>query len=255
MSNALAAADVVTQFACRQGDRCLVLSHRLQQCITHAPQLEEELAIANIALDLLGQARSLYTYAAGRIGPDLTEDDLAFGRDADEFWPPALVEQPNTDFALVMGRQLLHDLWADELWRAMRSSTDPTLAAIAGKAAKETAYHLMHASTWVVTLGDSTPDAHDRMSAALTALWPFVDELFSTDDLVASVAALGVAPDPATLRRSWDARLDAILEDATLTRPTGQARPPAGRDRCSDDLRAVIDELHELHAQHPGARW
>jgi ring-1,2-phenylacetyl-CoA epoxidase subunit PaaC len=252
LSRTLAAADPVTRLLCRHGDRSLVLSHRLQQCLTHAPSLEEEMAIANIALDLLGQTRALYGAVAERIGAD-GDDDLAFGRQASEFAPPLLVEQPNTDFAAVMVRQLLHDVWTRELWERLHASSDPFLAAVAAKAVKETTYHLMHATTWVVTLGDSTPEAHRRTQAAVDALWPFVAELFIDDPVSLAAAERGVAPRAADLRAAWDVRIGMILHDATLERPNDVAIPAAARPTAA--LREVIDELQELRRRHPGARW
>jgi ring-1,2-phenylacetyl-CoA epoxidase subunit PaaC len=243
--------DATTRFATRHADRCLVLSHRLQQCITHAPQLEEELALANIALDLLGQARALYSYAATRLGDGRTEDDLAFMRDADQFLSPRLVQQPNTDFAAVMVRQLLHDLWALEFWQSLTASPDPLFAGVAGKAVKETTYHVRHSSEWVVVLGDSTDEAHRRTQTALDALWPFVDQLFHCDPDTRQLADAGIVTVPGDLRPAWDARLDAVLGAATLTRPA-HAAGPAGHD---PGFAALIDEMQQLPRAFPGARW
>jgi ring-1,2-phenylacetyl-CoA epoxidase subunit PaaC len=248
-------ADAVTRYSCRHADRCLVLSHRLQQCITHAPQLEEELALANIALDLLGQARALYSYAASRLGDGLTEDDLAFLRTADEFANPTLVEQPNTDFAAVMVRQLLHDLWALQLWQALTDSPDELLAGVAGKAVKETSYHVRHASEWVVAMGDSTEEAHRRSQSALDALWPHVGGLFVDDPVTAQLAGQGIVPHPAGLRPAWDARVDAVLAEATLTRPNTAATDRRDQPAHSDHFAALVDEMQQLHRSFPGAQW
>lgn len=248
-----ATADGTTRFATRHGDRCLVLSHRLQQCITHAPQLEEELALANIALDLLGQARVLYSYAADRLGADSTEDDLAFGRAADQFGSPALVEQPNTDFAAVIVRQLLHDVWALEFWTSLTNSTEQLFADVAGKAVKETGYHVRHSSQWVVVLGDSTDAAHRRAQGALDSLWPYVDELFAADATTEQLVANGVIAHPGSLRPKWDVSVDAILADATLQRPVTQSA--AIRLGPSPELSTLIDEMQQLPRAFPGARW
>jgi ring-1,2-phenylacetyl-CoA epoxidase subunit PaaC len=256
MSASIVLADATTRFAVRNGDRCLVLSHRLQQCVTHAPQLEEELALANIALDLLGQARALYSYAASLVGGGLTEDDFAFMRAAAEFQNPTLVEQPNVDFAAVMVRQLLHDLWAIEFWRALTASRDELFAGVAGKAVKETSYHVRHASEWVITLGDSTDEAHRRSQSALDTLWPHVGQLFHTDADTADLARAGVVPDPAALRSAWNANIDAVLSDATLDRPADvDSAVPAENGRHSEGFQALIDEMQQLHRSLPGAQW
>jgi ring-1,2-phenylacetyl-CoA epoxidase subunit PaaC len=255
MSASIVLTDATARFAVRHADRCLVLSHRLQQCVTHAPQLEEELALANIALDLLGQARSLYSYAASLVGGDLTEDDFAFGRSAAEFHNPALVEQPNVDFAAVMVRQLLHDLWAVEFWRALCASPDDCFAGVAGKAVKETAYHVRHASEWVVTLGDSTDEAHRRTQSALDSMWPHVDELFHADVDTAHLAGIGVVPDPTSLRPPWDTRIEGVLADATLDRPADVASPGSGPAQHSPGFAALIDEMQQVNRSFPGATW
>lgn len=252
MTTFTSAADATTRFSIRHADRCLVLSHRLQQCITHAPQLEEEMALANIALDLLGQARALYSYAASRLGDGLTEDDLAFLRGADEFENPSLVEQPNGDFAEVMVRQLLHDLWAIEVWRALSESSDELLAGVGAKAVKETAYHVRHASEWVVTLGDSTDEAHARTQAALDLLWPRTAGLFQVDAATAKLVEEGIVPDLDHVRAVWLARLDAILEEATLDRPVDAS---AGADVHGREFVSLIDEIQQLHRAFPGASW
>jgi ring-1,2-phenylacetyl-CoA epoxidase subunit PaaC len=255
MNASIALTDATTRFSVRHADRCLVLSHRLQQCVTHAPQLEEELALANIALDLLGQARALYSYAASRAGSGLTEDDLAFLRDADEFGNPTLVEQPNIDFAAVMVRQLLHDLWAVEFWRALSTSPDELFAGVAGKAVKETSYHVRHASEWVITLGDSTDEAHRRAQTAVDSLWPHVGELFQADADTAHLVRSGVVPDPVSLRSAWDANIDAVLAEATLLRPTETDPAPVGHRRHGSEFAVLIDEMQQLHRSFPGVTW
>ena len=255
MSVDVPAADATTRFALRHADRCLVLSHRLQECVTHAPQLEEEMALANIALDILGQARALYTYAAARLGDGSTEDDLALLRDAEKFENPSLVEQPNGDFAEVMVRQLLHDLWAIEFWTALSTSPDELFAGVAGKAVKETSYHVRHASQWVIALGDSTDEAHRRTQAALDLLWVHTAELFVGDPVTEALLDTGV-PEPSSLRAAWLARVNAVLDSATLVRPI-DASPldrPASRLHHSG-FRAMIEEMKQLHRSFPGARW
>ena len=240
----------------RQADRALVLSHRLSEWVAHAPELEEDVAIANIALDLVGQARVLYAAAADVEGEGRTEDDLAYTRSDREFRNVLLVEQPNGDFAHCMVRQLLHDAYAIELWSALRDSVDETLAGLAAKAAKETAYHLRHSATWVIRLGDGTDESHRRAAAALDDLWRFVDELFDADEVEHTLVAARVAPDPASLREGWDRRIDAVLAEATLTRPEVEHPARGGRDgEHGESLSYLIGEMRSVRVEHPGATW
>ncbi len=198
----------VTTYVLRQGDRALILAQRLLEEITHAPEIEEDMALSNLALDLIGQARGLYTYAGDLEGPtvdgtDRDENYFAYWREQHEFLNPLLVEQPNGDFAHVIGRQFLHDAYALPLWQALATSSDETLAALAGKAVKETAYHLRHARSWVVRLGDGTDESQTRMQAAIDHLWRFTGELFEHDDVEDGLVAAGVAADPEVLRTEW----------------------------------------------------
>ena len=240
----------------RQADRALVLSHRLSEWVAHAPELEEDVAIANLALDLVGQARVLYAAAAEIEGEGRSEDDLAYTRSDREFRNVLLVEQPNGDFAHCMVRQLLHDAYAIELWSALRESTDPTLAGLAAKAVKETAYHLRHAATWVVRLGDGTDESRRRTVDALDDLWRFVDALFDADEVEDALVAAGVAADPAALRAGWDRRIDAVLTDATLERPEVAHPARGGRDGQHGESRShVLSEMRSVRVEHPGATW
>ena len=185
------------------GDDALILAQRLGEWITRAPQIEEDIALGNIALDLLGQARTLLSYAGrarGRSGRD--EDDLAFLRDEREFRNLHLVEIENGDFAVTMARQLIFSAYQYELYSALLTSTDPTLSALAAKAVKEVDYHRDHATQWVLRLGDGTPESHDRMQAALDRVWPYVEEIFDSTDTVAALP--GIAADPAALRPGVD---------------------------------------------------
>lgn len=248
--------DVLSVYVLRQADRALVLSHRLSEWLAHAPELEEDVALANLALDLLGQARVLYAYAAEIEGEGRTEDEFAFERSDRDFRNVLLVEQPNGDFAHTMVRQLLHDAYAIELWSAMRESSDETLAALAEKATKETAYHLRHAATWVVRLGDGTDESRRRTIDALGAMWPFVEELFEVDDVERTLVAAGLAADPAALRAGWDRRIDAVLGEIGLSRPEVAYPASGGRDgRHGEGLSYVIGEMRAVRVEHPGAEW
>ena len=248
-------ADLVA-YALRLGDDALVLAQRLGEWSSRAPELEEDVALTNIGLDLLGQARALLTYAGEVEGAGRDEDDLAYLREEREFRNCLLVEQPNDDFGATVARQLYFSTYQLELYRALAGSTDQTLAAVAAKAVKEVAYHRDHATMWVLRLGDGTEESHARMQLALDRLWPYAGELFEADDLVRRLAAAGVAVDPSTLLAPWDRHLDATLAEATLARPQGRWLPGTGRRGLhSEHMGYLLAELQYLHRLHPGARW
>ncbi|HEY5663295.1 MAG TPA: 1,2-phenylacetyl-CoA epoxidase subunit PaaC [Ilumatobacter sp.] len=243
-------------YSLRHGDRALILAQRLLEVVTHAPEIEEDMALSNLALDLIGQARALYTYAGEVDGHGHDEDHYAYWREQHQFLNPLLVEQPNGDFAQVIVRQFLHDAYAVPWWRAMATSTDATLAALAGKSVKETAYHLRHSRSWVVRLGDGTDESHRRTQAAVDELWRFTAELFEHDDVEAALLAAGVAADPEPLRAAWDATVGDTLAEATLTRPDGAVMQTGGRSgRHSESFSRLVGELQVLARAHPGAAW
>jgi ring-1,2-phenylacetyl-CoA epoxidase subunit PaaC len=244
-------------YALRLGDDALVLSHRLAEWVTNAPQLEEDVALGNIGLDLLGQARTLLTYAGEVEGAGRTEDDLAYLRDERDFLNVHLVERPNGDFAESMARQLFFSTYHLALHGKLQASTDETLAGVAGKAVKEVDYHRDHATQWVLRLGDGTEESHRRMQAGLERMWPYVDELFATDELERSLVAEGVAVDSASLRAGWDSYVDGVLAEATLIRPEGLRTPPGGGRRGihTEALGYLLAEMQHLHRAHPGATW
>ncbi|WP_225754263.1 1,2-phenylacetyl-CoA epoxidase subunit PaaC [Actinotalea sp. Marseille-Q4924] len=236
------------------GDDALVLAQRLGEWITRAPQIEEDIALGNIALDLLGQARALLTRAGEVEGAGRDEDELAFGRDEREFRNVCLVEIPNGDFAVTMARQLVFSAYQLELWTALRASAEPLLADLAGKAVKEVAYHRDHATQWVLRLGDGTDEGHRRMQAGLDRVWPYVEELFAPDD--AADRLPGVAADPTSLREPWVAYVHDVVERATLTVPVPSWRSRGGREGLhSEHLGHLLPEMQHLHRAHPGARW
>jgi ring-1,2-phenylacetyl-CoA epoxidase subunit PaaC len=240
------------------GDDALIYSHRLQQWMTRLPELEEETALANIALDLLGQARLLLARAGQAEGNGRQEDDLAFFRDEHEFRNVRLAEHADADFAQLAGRLLVFSAWRLALFGRLARSADPVLAAIAAKGVSELAYHRDYAAQWVIRLGDGTPLSHDRMAAALEAIWPLKGELFQADPVAASLPA--VAADPADLRAEVDTVLDAVLAEATLDRP--QAAPLArvagrsGRDGVhTEAFGYLLAELQSVARAHPDATW
>lgn len=240
-------------------DDALISAQRMGWWISRAPQLEEDVALANIGLDQLGQARLLLAYAGEVEGGGRSEDDLAYLRDEREFRNVCLVEREQTDFGVAMARLLIFSAWQSELYAALASSADATLAGVAGKAVKEVAYHLDHASRWVVRLGDGTELSHQRMQAALDAEWPWAAELFDDAFLDADSSGLvesGVAVLPSSLRDAVDARVAAVLDEATLTRPDVATAYSAGRDgRHSEQLGFVLAEMQHLARSHPGATW
>lgn len=243
-------------YALRRADDALILGHRLSEWTGHAPMLEEELALANIGLDLIGQARALYAYAAACEAAGNDEDNYAYRRDAPQYRNLLLVEQPNGDFAYTVVRQLIYSAFADPYWRAMLQSGDPTLAAIAAKSEKESAYHLRHAAEWLIRLGDGTPESHRRAQAAVDALWPYSGEMFVADDSEQVLIAQGAVVDPAAVRSAWDATLDRVLREATLTRPENGWMQHGGRSgRHSEHLGHLLAELQHLQRTYPGATW
>ena len=239
------------------GDDALILAQRLGEWITRAPQIEEDIALGNIALDLLGQARTLLSYAGEIEGAGRDEDDLAYLRDEREFRNVHLVEIENGDFAVTMARQLIFSGYQYELYTALLTSTDPTLSALAAKAVKEVAYHRDHATQWVLRLGDGTAESHHRMQAALDRVWPYVEEIFDTDDTASILNALpDIAADPAALRPAWSRYVENVIRTATLTVPAPTWRSRGGRTGYhSENLGHLLPDMQNLHRSHPGASW
>jgi ring-1,2-phenylacetyl-CoA epoxidase subunit PaaC len=244
------------RYVLRLADTSLVLGQRLGEWVGHAPALEEDLGLANIALDLIGQARLLLTYAGELEGRARTEDDLAFSRDGSEFTNLALVEQPNGDFGRTVVRQMLLDAFQLELYEALQTSNDARLAGIAAKALKETKYHFRYSAGWVIRLGDGTDESHARVQAALNELWRFTREFFAADTVDAEMAAAGIGPVLAQLEPRWAKRVNDVLSDATLTRPADVAYPWHGKlGQHSEHLGYLLAEMQFMHRAYPGATW
>ncbi|HTJ37202.1 MAG TPA: 1,2-phenylacetyl-CoA epoxidase subunit PaaC [Dactylosporangium sp.] len=224
------------------GDDALVAAQRLGEWCSRAPEMEEDIALANIALDQLGAARLLLTYAGELEGRGRDEDDLAFLREDREFRNVLLVELDNGDFAVTIGKLLFLAIFQRMLYDQLRAGDDPRLAGIAAKARKESAYHAEHAALWTVRLGDGTEESHRRMQAAVDALWPYTHELFEGD--------------AAGLRETWLAEVDEVLSEATLTRPADGWAPSGGRQGVhTEALSKLLAEMQVLHRAHPGATW
>jgi ring-1,2-phenylacetyl-CoA epoxidase subunit PaaC len=240
----------------RLGDDSLILGQRLSELTGHAPSVEVDLSIANIALDLVGQATYFLEHAgklerAGRDG-----DALAFHRDVLDFHNCLLVEQPNGDFAQTMARQLLFSSWQQLRFEHLTQSADETIAAIAAKAVKETTYHAQLAGEWVVRLGDGTEESNRRMAAGLDWNWRFIGELFETDDVDKAMIANGIGVDPLLFRAEYDARIDAVLKSATLETPATQRLIAGGRSgHHSEHLGHILAQMQFLPRTYPDAVW
>ncbi|MFD1212223.1 1,2-phenylacetyl-CoA epoxidase subunit PaaC [Arthrobacter sp. GCM10027362] len=245
-------AEDVAEYALRLGDDALILAQRLGWWISRAPEIEEDIALGNIALDLLGHARSFLTYAGSAWGK--TEDDLAYWRREHEFRSSFLVEQPNGDFGKTIARQLVFSIYQHELYSRLVDSTDQTLAAIAAKALKEVDYHRDHAIQWTLRLGDGTGESHRRMQEGLDSIWPYVHELFVDDELIDRLA--GVAVRPSELYAPFDALLAQVLDEATLAVPDVQPAMTGNRGtRHSEHLGYILAEMQVIAREHPGATW
>ena len=240
----------------RLADNALVLGHRLGEWSSRAPTLEEDIALTNMALDLIGQARSLYARAVAVEGAGGDEDHLAFLRHADKFLNVQLVERPNGDFAATMARQLCFSAFAVPLWAALSRSADTDLAGIAAKAEKECAYHLRHSSEWVIRLGDGTPESHLRMQRAIDEIWMFTGEMFEVDAVDRAMIAAGIAVDASTLREDWDQTISDVLAEAGLKRPPNAWMISGGRHGThTEHLGPMLAQMQFLMRAYPGATW
>jgi ring-1,2-phenylacetyl-CoA epoxidase subunit PaaC len=251
-----AAPPALFKYVVSLADDALVLGHRLSEWSGRGPLLEEDIALSNLALDLIGQARLFYAYAGEVEGKGRGEDDLAYLRDEHAFANVLLVEQPNGDFAATMVRHLLYAAFMHPYLQALQKSADARLAEIAGKAVKEMAYHVRHAAEWVIRLGDGTEESHARASVALDELWMYTGELFEMDDGERALVGKGIAVDRATMKPAWDATVDRVLVEATLKRPADRWMQGGGRSgRHSEHLGHLLAEMQVLHRAHPGATW
>jgi ring-1,2-phenylacetyl-CoA epoxidase subunit PaaC len=248
--------DVRFRYAVYLGDTSLILAQRLGEWVGHAPALEEDLALANTALDLLGQARHLLSYAGEIEGKGRSEDDLAFLRDPSDFMNLVLVEQPNIDFGHTIVRQFLIDAWQLELFERLQSSSEPRFAELAAKALKETRYHYRFSSGWMVRLGDGTEESHRRVQAGLDAFWRYTAEMFAPDAVDEAAAAAGLGPDPKSLHAGWLANVEQVLQEATLKKPADVAyRWHGKRNQHSEHLSHLLAEMQIMQRTYPGSQW
>ena len=245
------------QVLLRMGDNTLVLGHRLSEWCGHAPALEEDIALANTALDLIGQTQLWLDYAAEVQGQGKTADDLAFLRDAWDFRNLLLVEMPNGDFGQTIMRQFLYDAWSSIMLGRLQGSNDPRVAEIAEKAGKEVTYHVERSAEIVVGLGDGTEESHTRMQAALTRLYPYVGEAFEADEHDAALIDSGIAPEPTVLRAEYETLVARVLSEATLTRPEGDFAHSGGRSgrMHTEHLGHMLCTMQWLQRAYPGATW
>ena len=256
-TSSIQVADIpLVRYLLRRADDALILGHRLSEWCGHAPLMEEEMALANMGLDLIGQARALYSYAGEVEGAGHDEDAFAYLRGERDYQNLLLVEQPNGDFARTLVRQFFYSAFIDPYWRALMGSSDATLAAIAAKAEKESAYHVRHCAEWIIRLGDGTAESHQRAQAAVDELWAFTGELFEVDAPERALIEAGVAVDPEPLRAGFQAKVDAVIAEATLTLPAGTWMHKGGRQgRHSEHLGHLLTELQYLQRTFPGATW
>ncbi len=241
----------------RSGDSALILSQRLTEWCGKGPVLEEDMALANVALDLMGQARLWLSYAAEHEGEGSDEDSLAFLRDVTAFRNLLLVEQPNGDYAETLMRQFFFDCWHYHQLQSLQTSVDPRVAEIAAKSIKEVTYHLRRSGDLVVRLGDGSEESHRRMQAAADRLWAFTGEAFIDDDIDRQAAADGIAPLPSGLREAWLADVSHVFVEATLLLPSADAWMQSGgkQGRHTEHLGFLLAEMQFLQRAYPGAQW
>ncbi len=244
------------EYLIRLGDDSLILGHRLSEWCGHGPILEEDIAMTNLSLDLIGQATNILQYAGEVEGKGRTEDDIAFLRFDKDYKNLLLVERPNGDFGLTMMRQFLFDAYRKPLFERLMNSSDEQLAAIAAKSLKETKYHLRHSSEWVIRLGDGTEESRQKMQDALDELLKYTAEMFYADDVDHDLIERGVIPSMDGLKEEWSATVNAVLEEATLTIPTNNWEQKGGRVGLhSEHMGYILTELQYMQRAYPGMEW
>lgn len=244
------------QYLIHLADNALILGHRLSEWCGHGPVLEQDMAMTNIALDLIGQARNLYQYAAEVEGKGKSEDDLAYLRDALDYKNVLLVEMPNQDFAYTVIRQFLYDAYNFYYYKALTKSSDVQLAAIATKSLKEITYHLRWSSEWIIRLGDGTETSHQKIQQALNDYWVYSGELCAPTPLDKAMFEQGIAPNLEEIRSLWEEKVDSILQMATLNKPENAWMQKGGKEgRHTEHLGYLLAEMQFLQRAYPGAEW
>lgn len=248
--------EALFEYLLRRADDTLILGHRLSEWCGHGPILEEDIALTNLALDLIGEATEFFQHAAKVEGKGRDEDDLAFLRLEREYKNVLLVEQPNGDFGKTIVRQFLFDHFQHLLYERLMESKDEQIAAIAAKSIKEVKYHLKHSSEWVIRLGDGTEESHNRVQESVTDLARFIDELFYQDEVDELLIKEGIACDTSEFRSTYDANIKAVLDEATLSLPEEKWQLDGGRKGVhSEHLGYLLAELQYVQRTHPGMEW
>ncbi len=244
------------EYLLRLGDSSLIIGHRLSEWCGHGPVLEEDIALTNIALDFVGNATAILTYAAMTEGKGRTEDDLAFMRGEREFRNLLITEQPNGDYAFTIARQFIYDTYTFFLYQELMKSKDETIAALAAKSHKEITYHLRHRSEWMLRLGDGTTESHHRLQTALNELWMFTSDMFDMDEVDTLLIKEGIAPDLNKVKTDWENRVTEVITQATLTVPNTPFKQKGSREgKHSEHLGFLLAEMQYVHRAFPGAKW
>ncbi len=248
--------EATVEYLFRLGDSSLIIGHRLSEWCGHGPILEEDIAMTNIALDFVGNATAILTYAAQLEGKGRTEDDLAFMRNEREFRNLLLTEQPNGDFAQTIARQFLFDTYMFYLYEGLKTSKDETLNALATKAHKEITYHLRHTSDWMYRLGDGTTESHERMQQAVNSLWMYTPDLFDADDIDQFLIKEGIIPDLSVVKGKWEDYVKKVISEATLTLPVTNVKQKGSREgKHTEHLGFLLAEMQYVHRAYPGVKW
>lgn len=247
----------LVQYAAQLGDNGLIIGHRMSEWCYKAPTLEMEMALMNCALDLIGQARELYSYSAEVEGAGKTEDDFAYLRDETDYRNLLLTEMPNGDWGYTIVRLFYFSAFTKLFYEALSRSTDETLAAIGAKSLKEVTYHLRFSSEWLIRLGDGTSESHRRAQKSVDALWAFTGEIFTMSDVEAALLEDGISVDVSALKGDWDAIIDDVLSRATLTRPTGERLQKGSKTHGhhSEYMGHILSDLQFMQRRYPGCSW
>ncbi len=244
------------EYLLRLGDSSLIIGHRLSEWCGHGPILEEDIALINIALDFVGNATELLTYAGQVEGKGRDADDLAYMRDEREYRNLLITEQPNGDYAATIARQFLFDTYMFFLYEELKLSKDETIAAIAVKTHKEITYHLRHTTEWMYRLGDGPAESHQRLQNGINDLWMFTSEMFDMDEVDALLIKEGIAPDFNNVKAEWEKRVKEVLVEATIEIPTTTFKQRGSKEgKHSEHLGFLLAEMQYVHRAHPDAKW